>query len=85
MNTERISIRYARALLDTAKPLNILDNAFNDLIKVETIISISQDLRNLIKSPIIKAHHKSKIFKEIFSNKVSEIVLNFLVLLAEKR
>ncbi|MCX8054789.1 MAG: ATP synthase F1 subunit delta [Ignavibacteria bacterium] len=85
MNTERISIRYARALIDAAKPLNLVDTAFNDLIKVEAILSASQDLRNLIKSPIIKAHHKIKIFKEIFSNQVSEIVLNFLVLLADKR
>ncbi len=85
MNTERIAIRYARALLDAAKPLNLVDTAFNDLNKVEAIILSSQDLRNLIKSPIIKTHHKVKIFKEIFSNKVSEIVLNFLVLLADKR
>lgn len=85
MNSERISIRYARALHDAAKPLNLVDNAFNDLLIVDATLSASKDLRNLIKSPIIKSHLKIKIFKEIFSNKVSEIVLNFLVLLAGKR
>lgn len=84
MNTERISLRYARALLDAAKPNNLVETAFNDLEKVGATIASSRELQNLIKSPIVKAYHKKNIFKELFSSKIHELTFNFLNLLIDK-
>ena len=84
MNTERISIRYARALLDAAKPNNLENIVFNDMILIGDFIKYSRELKNLIKSPIIKSSHKKSVFNELFSNKIHTLTLNFLNLLADK-
>lgn len=84
MNTERISIRYARALLDAAKPNNLENTVFNDIILVGNYIKHSHELKNLIKSPIIKSTRKKSVFNELFASKIHSLTLNFLNLLADK-
>ena len=85
MTEQRVSSRYAAALIDAAKQENILDAVFDDLRLVGTYIDASRELTNMLKSPVINHWKKKNSLTEIFEGKISTLTLNFLILLAEKR
>ncbi len=85
MAEQRVSARYALALLNTAKPENLVDAVFNDLVFVEQHITASKDFKNLVKSPVITHWQKKNIFKEMFESNLHKLTLNFFMLLIDKR
>ena len=85
MTEKRVSSRYARALLSTAKEADQVDTVFNDLDKIKKITGESRDFYNLLKSPVIPFWQKKDILKEILEPAVSELTLKFVLLLADKR
>ena len=86
MLEQKVSYRYARALLDTASKEGIAETVYNDIKRVRATLNLSKDLRSMTASPIFQLWKKKRIFKAIFSEiKISELTLNFLILLLEKR
>ena len=86
MSSIKIATRYAKALLDEALEKNVLEDVHNDVKSVQQSIANSRELELFLKSPIIKADKKSVIIKEIFSGKVSGLMIDFLeTLVAKKR
>lgn len=85
MTEQRVSSRYARALLQTAAEEKLADEVFQDLNKMRTIIESSRDLKSFIKSPIVQFWKKKKAFEEIFKPVLMELTYKFLLLLADKR
>ncbi len=83
MSSIRIATRYAKSLLDLATDSNKLDIIKGDL---ETFIAATEnrDLFLLIKSPIIKADKKLKVFKAIFGDKVDELTSAFFEIVIKK-
>lgn len=85
MTEQRVSARYALALLNTAKPENLVDSVFNDFVFVEKHIAASKDFLNLIKSPVINHWQKKNVFKEMFESHLNKLTFNFFMLLIDKR
>ncbi len=85
MTEKRVSSRYARALLGTAKEADQVDTVLNDLEKITRMTKESREFFNLLKSPVIPFWQKKNILKEILEPAVSELTLKFVLLLADKR
>jgi F-type H+-transporting ATPase subunit delta len=84
MSQSRIARRYAEALITAAEEEKILDMVMKDVLALQSLIAASQEFRLLLHSPVIKREKKAVIFKELFSQKVTPLMLSFLLLLAEK-
>ncbi len=84
MKNSKVSYRYAEALFREAKSQNKLDEVMSEMDQINNLVKISKDFRTLLNTPIIVQSKKMEIFSELFQNRVSELVLNFIVFLAEK-
>ncbi|MDX9791030.1 MAG: ATP synthase F1 subunit delta, partial [Candidatus Kapabacteria bacterium] len=85
MTEQRVSLRYARAIFETAKLAGVIDNVYNDFKTINNYLNTSGELSAIMKSPVIKTWKKKEIIKELFSGIVSEMSYNFLQLIAEKQ
>lgn len=84
MSTLNITSRYAKALLDSVQEKNILDKASQDVELAFNTFKNSKELRQVMSSPVLRNDKKSEIIKQIFGNKISNEVLNFLLFVVEK-
>jgi len=84
MAEQRISRRYAKALMNTAKAAGTVDVVYSDLRLVRNTIDTSRDLEVYLKSPLIKSFDKKEALDEIFKGKSCELTNSFLKLLAHK-
>lgn len=80
----RVASRYASALLGAARQANMLDAVRKDIDLLKLSVSVSRELVNFLKSPIISADKKTGAFKNMFESQVSALTMNFLLLLVEK-
>lgn len=84
MPNPRLASRYAKSLIDLAQETNQLDAVFNDLRLLEAACKESRSFVNFIKSPVINADKKEKIFHILFSDKISPLSDKFCKLLIKK-
>ena len=56
----RAAIRYARAILDQAKERGTEEVVFGNMKSIDATLNASKELRNVLKSPVIKAEDKNK-------------------------
>jgi F-type H+-transporting ATPase subunit delta len=84
MNLNRITVRYAKALLESAVELNIAQ-IVNDDIKLISKTSEFKDFKLFLENPTIQTSRKNKIISEIFQNKINQLTLNFLFLLTKNK
>src|SRR6056300_1146437 len=85
MTEQRVSSRYARAILTTASEEGIAEIVLDDFRKIAAIIDESRELYNMLKSPIIRFWQKKKIFEEIFKPHIHDLTMKFILLLGDKR
>ena len=62
----RAAIRYAKAVLQHANDINSTTEVFDDMQSVHATIAGSKELRNMLKSPIIKGEDKKQALLAIF-------------------
>ena len=84
MIESKVSLRYAKSLLDTTDSLASSDLVLKDFDYILKIIKSSKELASLFRSPIIQNWKKKKILKEIFEPTISKLTLDFLMLITEK-
>lgn len=84
MQLNQTSIRYAKALLHFAIQNNALDTVHSDVLTLQSAIKGSPDLALCIKSAAIQEGKKIRIYKMLFEGKISNITLNFFLLIAKK-
>lgn len=85
MTEQKVSHRYALALLETAKLEGLVENIYKDLKFIRHTIEQSKDLKNLTFSPVIPYWRKKKIYEAIFSDKLNPLTFKFIDLLTDKR
>ena len=81
----RIAPRYATALMSIANDNNTTEDIRKDFTLIVESLNVSDELRALFNSPVVKYHHKISICKEVFEGKVSTLMIQFLEMLAKKR
>lgn len=89
MKTEkaRAAVQYAQALMELASEAGpqVEDIVLNDLKAVNTFIKQASVLASLLEHPSFPGAKKKELLVEIFKDKVHELTLRLLELLADKR
>ncbi|CAN5314906.1 ATP synthase F1 subunit delta [soil metagenome] len=68
MKGTRAAQRYAKAILDLAKDQNVSEVVYNDMESVSKTITASNELQDVLASPVIKDELKRNALKEIFKD-----------------
>ena len=81
MSNSRAALRYAKAILDLAVENKVTDALEKDMQSIVTTISGSNELREMLASPVINGNAKKKALLAIFkgSHKVTEGTISMLV------
>ena len=81
-----IAARYASALFEIADDRRVLDDTARDLETLKRLLASSAELRDALRSPVFEGAQQGHAIVEIAkSSGVSQIVLNFLGVLARNR
>lgn len=84
MANQKLSSRYANALMQLAAEANLLDKVFENMQLLRNSIADSKDLALLLKSPIVKGKDKIAVLDKAFQSKIEELSTKFLHLLVNK-
>jgi len=84
MTNRKVARKYNLALYFTALERKSVEEVKKDLVDIKKSIEGSKELSNFILTPVISAEKKTKVFEAMFSGKVNELTLRFLVYLCEK-
>ncbi|MGZ3902975.1 MAG: ATP synthase F1 subunit delta [Bacteroidia bacterium] len=80
-----VANRYAHSLLQLAVEKGQLEKVYADMQFVKEVCDKHRDFINFLNSPIINTDKKLVVLKEVFKGHVSDITLNYFVVLANKR
>jgi F-type H+-transporting ATPase subunit delta len=82
MNDSKISVRYSRALFQTALEKKILDKVNQDMIFIASICKLPET-KEFLQSPIIVPSKKEAIFHKILGDNVEKITLSLIDLIVK--
>jgi len=68
MKSTRAAQRYAKAILGLAKDQNAAETVNNDMVSIDETISSSEELQEVLASPVVKDNVKKSALKEIFKS-----------------
>jgi F-type H+-transporting ATPase subunit delta len=85
MFEQRVSSRYAKAMLQTAVKEGVADTLYKDFNYVNSVLDMSAELRSMTHSPVIRNWKKKNIYKELFESKINKLTMEFIIMLANKR
>ncbi|MCC6722973.1 MAG: ATP synthase F1 subunit delta [Saprospiraceae bacterium] len=83
MSVQRIASRYAKSLIDLSQERGKLDRVLEDVQSFKEVAK-NRDFALLLKSPVVKADTKEKVFNQLFAGKYDEITMAFLRILLKK-
>lgn len=85
MLNQAVSRRYARALFELAQEKGLVDQVDGEFGMVAAMVDANPTLRAVMDDVLIAPEVKIDLVKKLFTGKVSELVLNFLLLAVRKR
>jgi F-type H+-transporting ATPase subunit delta len=77
MNDSKISVRYSKALLQSAINKGIIDGVNDDMIMIMEVCSWTE-VKELLQNPVIRPSKKKEILHNIFKGKIEEITLSLI-------
>jgi F-type H+-transporting ATPase subunit delta len=84
MLNPRVASRYAKSILDLAIEKGELEKVYADMQFLQAAIKSSKEFAAVLKSPVVHADAKNKIFQAVAGGKVSEMTMAFTRLLINK-
>lgn len=85
MSSSAVAKRYGQALFELASEKEILDQVEKELTLMMSIIDENEELKKISEHQLMPAELKQNIFRKVFTDKVSPITLNFLLLILQKK
>lgn len=85
MKHSLVKTRYAKSLLDLALDLNQVEEVHADMKRLLSAAAESRDLTMMLRSPIIKPDDKIAVLTKLFDNKMCNLSMQFMALLAKKK
>jgi F-type H+-transporting ATPase subunit delta len=82
MNDSKISVRYSRALFQSALEKKILDKVNQDIILISQICKVTE-MKEFLHSPIIVPSKKMAILHNILGDNVDKITLSLIDLVVK--
>ncbi len=77
MNESRISVRYAKALFQSALEKDILDRVNQDMIQVKEISSLP-DVKTILANPVIRPSRKTTILHGLFERDLHQLSMGLI-------
>lgn len=84
MRSDKVSIKYATTLLDSAAENNKLDAVTNDASFLLEALRSHGEFKRTLASPIIKNELKSAILKDVLAERVSKEFMDFISFIVKK-
>lgn len=85
MKGQRAAVRYAKSFMQLARENSKLDALKADIESILNSIEDSKELDNFLHSPLIKIDKKKEIMNSLFSGKVDELTLRFLIQITDQK
>lgn len=83
--TNKIALPYAEALLEYSKENQLIKKFNANLMFISDLLLASIDLKLFLYNPLIAAEVKKNVLKQLFSDQIHPFVLNFLLVLVNRR
>ena len=77
MNDSKISVRYAKALFQSALERKVLDNVYKDMIFISELCIIPE-IKEILISPVIVPSKKIGILNAVLKGNVGELTLSLI-------
>lgn len=84
MINHEVARKYAQALFDSAKTKSILANAEEQLADLLKIIKSDRTFMDFLTSPQATDESKVELVRNVFTDKMERLVVEFLIVLLEK-
>ncbi len=84
MNTNRITVRYAKALYDFAFEQNKTEQVNKDMRLLSETVKIPE-FKNMLENPVIFPSKKNTAFKEVMKGKIDPVTQRFFELLTDNK
>lgn len=84
MSSDKLSLRYAKALFQEASSKALVDVVHADLEFIQNTLKASRELRAVFKSPVIQSHKKLAITNQLYGGKINKLTEDFLNLIIEQ-
>lgn len=75
---------YAQALMSVAKSHNLTDRFGEDASFLITLLKESDELRQFLSNPLIKADVKKGVLRQVVGDRLNPYFINFLMLLVDR-
>jgi F-type H+-transporting ATPase subunit delta len=77
MNDSKISVRYSKALFESAVEKNILDKVNQDMLFIAEICKLPE-MKDLLTSPVIFPSRKTEILHKMFEGNIEKITMSMI-------
>jgi len=84
LNTS-LALRYARAIYQISRLLNVTHKVHDDLLNISECIDSSADLKRVLYHPGITPDEKMQVVNELFSKTCESVTLRFIGYLIDKK
>ena len=84
MNTNRVTVRYAKALYSFASEENKSEAVRQDMHVISELVKIPE-FKSMLENPVIFPSKKTAAFNEILKNKADSITFKFFELLTKNK
>ena len=85
MSVKKVASKYAKSLLDLAVESNKLEIVKENMAGLLSLIRENREFSAFLKSPVIQFAKKRAILEQLFSGKLDELTLKFILILAGKQ
>lgn len=84
MTNYRINSNYAKALMMLATDTGNIDSVADDMRLVGEVFGSNRELAAIFSNPVVKSDKKAAILSDLFTGKVSEATMAFLLFVVRK-
>ncbi len=84
MLAQEIATKYSHALFLSAKEKGLIDKAYDQFKDLKAFIVSDSTLLNFLKAPQVLDEHKLTVVRDVFSNRIERLFVEFLVVLITK-
>jgi len=84
MRIQPVAYRYAQSLLDLALERGKVNDVHHDMVLLGKGCADSQELRVLLKSPVVRADLKRKVLEQVFGKHIGEVTRTFIDVVVRK-
>ncbi len=85
MIERKVTLRYVRGLIEAAKAKNCVDEVLNALKSADGIIKENKAVTEIFYNPTISRDRKKKLLRELFPEKIPDLLERFICYIIHKK